>query len=53
MVIYFDGLVQDCNDPIASALEVLQSCTKPSIYSEYFSTLLAYQHECTASVDDM
>ena len=28
---YIDGLVQDCNNSIANALELLQSCTKPSI----------------------
>ena len=27
------GLVQDCSNSIANALEVLQSCTKPLIYS--------------------
>ena len=26
----FDGLVQDCNNSIANALELLQSCTKSS-----------------------
>ena len=26
-----DGLVQDCSNSIANALELLQSCTKPSI----------------------
>ena len=26
-----DGLVQDCSSSIANALELLQSCTKPSI----------------------
>ena len=30
---YFDGLVQDCSNSIANALELLQSCTKPSISS--------------------
>ena len=25
-----DGLVQDCNNSIPNALELLQSCTKPS-----------------------
>ena len=29
---YIDGLVQDCGNSIANALELLQSCTKPSIY---------------------
>ena len=27
-----DGLVQDCSNSIANALELLQSCTKPSKY---------------------
>ena len=27
-----DGLVQDCSNSIANALELLQSCTKPSTY---------------------
>ena len=26
-----DGFVQDCSNSIANALELLQSCTKPSI----------------------
>ena len=29
---YIDGLVQDCSNSIAKALELLQSCTKTSIY---------------------
>ena len=29
--LYIDGLVQDCSDSIANTLEVLHSCTKPSI----------------------
>ena len=29
---YIDGLVQDCSNSIANALELLQSCTNPSIY---------------------
>ena len=28
---YIDGLVQNCSNPIANALGLLQSCTKPSI----------------------
>ena len=28
---HFDGLVQDCSNSIANALELLQSCAKPSI----------------------
>ena len=30
---YCDGLVQDCSNSIANALELLLSCTIPSIYS--------------------
>ena len=29
---HIDGWVQDCSDPIANAMDLLQSCTKPSIY---------------------
>ena len=29
---YIDGLVQDCSNSSANALELLQSCTKPLIY---------------------
>ena len=28
---HIDGLLQDCSNSIANALELLQSCTKPSI----------------------
>ena len=28
---YSDGLAQDCSNSIANALELLQSCAKPSI----------------------
>ena len=31
----YAGLVQDCNISIALAMEILQSCTKPSIYHIY------------------
>ena len=30
--IYIDGLVHDCSNSIALAMELLQSCTEPSIY---------------------
>ena len=32
---YMDGLVQDSSNSIANALELLQSCTKPSHYDIY------------------
>ena len=31
LLVYFDGLVQDCSNSTANALELLQSGTKPSI----------------------
>ena len=30
--LYIDGLVQDCSNSIANALELLQSCTEPLIF---------------------
>ena len=33
---YFDGLVQDCSNSSELAMELLQCCTKPSIYFFYF-----------------
>ena len=35
-----DGLVPDCSNSSALAMEVLQSCTKPSIYELYHSLAL-------------
>ena len=32
---YINGLVQDCSNSIANALELLQSCTKPSTSMSY------------------
>ena len=32
---YIYGLVQDCSNSIANAMELLQSCTKPSVYVYY------------------
>ena len=34
---YIYGLVQDCSDSIANALELLQSCSKPWIFSGFLS----------------
>ena len=36
--VYIDGLVHDDSDSIANALELLKSCTKPSIYGTYRSS---------------
>ena len=33
MSYHIDGLVGDCSNSIANALELLQSCTKLSIYN--------------------
>ena len=32
---YIDGLVQDCSISIANTLELLQSCTEPSVWYSY------------------
>ena len=42
---YIDGLAQDCSKSSALAMELLQSCTKPSIYDMYIITqILAKYH---------
>ena len=38
---YFDGFMQDCSNSIANALELLQSCTKPSIWIFIYISNLA------------
>ena len=38
----FDGLVQDCSNSIANALELLQSCTKPLSYNNIESAYLSH-----------
>ena len=38
--IYLDGLVQDCNNSIANALELLQSCAKLSAYGLRYVALV-------------
>ena len=40
--VYVEGLVQDCSNSIANALELLQSCTEPSMYFFQFSVALGY-----------
>ena len=37
---HIDGLVQDCSNSIANALELLQSCTKPLIYVNISSCIM-------------
>ena len=39
---HIDGLVQDCSISIANTLEILQSCTKPSIYHLSLSEISWY-----------
>ena len=36
---YIDGLMQDCSNSIANAMELLQSCTRPSMWCHYQSML--------------
>ena len=41
---HIEGLVQDCSNSIANALELQQSCTKPSIYPvDFFSSFCYYE----------
>ena len=42
---YLDGLMQDCSNSIANALELLQSCTKPAI-----CTYLLHITSCSRNV---
>ena len=46
---YIDGLAQDCCNSIANALELLQSCTKPSIYGFLFYWSMLLKIQLTAS----
>ena len=41
-VLHLDGLVQDCSNSSALALELLQSCTKPLIYFVMMKTNSGY-----------
>ena len=47
--LHFEGLIQDCNNSIANAPELLQSCTKPSIwcYTVYLEGLV---QDCSNSI---
>ena len=49
VVPHIDGLVQDCSIAIANALEILQSCSKPSIYCSVCSMRDA--HDCKSILD--
>ena len=46
-VIHIDGSVQDCSISIANTLEILQSCTKPSIFSTNQWIGMPHLHEFT------
>ena len=39
----FDGLVQDCSNSIANALELLQYCIKPSISFQWYALYIPQQ----------
>ena len=43
--LHIDGLVQDCSNSSALALELLQSCTKPSIYKNCSSADPVYMQD--------
>ena len=40
MQVDVDDLVQDCSNSIANALELLQSCTEPLMWSDAFKMIL-------------
>ena len=42
---HIDGLVQDCSNSSALAMELLQSCTKPSIYSIVYRKIFHYSNQ--------
>ena len=44
---YIDGLVHDCGISSANALEIPQSCTKPSIYPPQWVASVICLHELT------
>ena len=44
--VYINGLVQDYSNSIASALELLQSCTKPSVGITGFKIVSVNQYIC-------
>ena len=46
---WIDGLVQDCSNSIANALELLQSCTKPSKCFNSSPSHAIYMHQRTGS----
>ena len=48
-----NAFVQDCSNSSVLAMELLQSCTKPSIYSHYIYQYLDYQHSLLATVHDI
>ena len=47
---HIDGLVQDCNISIASALEILQSCTNLSIFLCYLLSIEALLLKCLHNI---
>ena len=42
--LYIDSLAQDCSNSIANALELLQSCTNPSIWCGYQACSINVHH---------
>ena len=41
---YVEGLMQDCTHSVVNALELLQSCAKPSMCSQLTGLCIAWQH---------
>ena len=48
---YIDGLVQDCSISVADALEIMQSCTKPSTCISTFGRYYSFEVTNSLSCD--
>ena len=51
LVSYIDGLVQDCSNSSALAMELLQSYTKPSIWSSLLH-IIYWEQIVLQKIDD-
>ena len=54
MEYHIDGLVQDCCNPSALAMELLQYCTQPSMYTlprQFFDRYVSISHSKQNAVD--
>ena len=50
MLHHIEDLVQDCTNSIANALELVQSCTKPSVWWHYSLATPGWPHKVDTSL---